>query len=129
MVHAVGGEHAGAEGDAGGAAVRSCGALRRNAVVSSPGGGVEDVVRSTALPSSSLPASIGPPLTNRVGMLQRTAARHAGHDLVAVGNADHAVEAVGVDHRLDASAISSRLGSENFMPAWPMAIRRRRRSC
>src|SRR5439155_10477042 len=27
---------------------------------------------------------------------------HAGHDLVAVGDADHAVEAVGVDHRLDA---------------------------
>ena len=27
--------------------------------------------------------------------------QHAGHDLVAVGDADHAVEAVGADHRLD----------------------------
>ena len=54
------------------------------------------------MPSGVLPASIGPPLTKIVGMLQRTARhQHAGHDLVAVGDADHAVEAVGAEHRLD----------------------------
>ena len=49
------------------------------------------------------PAAMGPPLTNTVGMFTRMAAINMpGHDLVAVRDADHAVEAVGTDHGLDA---------------------------
>ncbi len=49
--------------------------------------------------------------------------QHAGDDLVAVGDADHAVEAVGLDHRLDGVGDDLAAdGSEYFMPAWPMAM-------
>ena len=58
---------------------------------------------SCAACCSAMPAAIGPPLTKTVGMLQRMAAHeHAGHDLVAVGDAHHAVETMGLDDGLDA---------------------------
>ena len=52
---------------------------------------------------SAIPAAMGPPLTNTVGMLQRIDGhQHAGHDLVAVRDADHAVKAMRLEHGLDA---------------------------
>ena len=66
---------------------------------------------------------MGPPLTNRVGMLQRTAAINMpGTILSQLGmqimpSKQWALITVSTE-----SAINSRLGSENFMPLWPMAI-------
>ena len=47
---------------------------------------------------------------------------HAGHDLVAVGDADHRVEQCAWIIVSTLSAISSREGSEYFMPSCPMAM-------
>ncbi len=59
--------------------------------------------RSLSAACWAMPAAIGPPLTKTVGMFSRIARhQHAGHDLVAVRDADHAVEAMGADHGLDA---------------------------
>jgi hypothetical protein len=48
-----------------------------------------------------LPASIGPPETKTRDVQPQRGQQHAGGDLVAVGDADQRVGAVGVDHVLD----------------------------
>ncbi len=58
--------------------------------------------RTTPSTTTALPASIGPPDTNTVGMFSRSAALSMpGRDLVAVRDAHQGVGAVGVDHVLD----------------------------
>ena len=48
---------------------------------------------------------------------------HARGDLVAIGDADPAVEAVGLDHELHAVGDTSpRMAREYRMPEWPMAM-------
>ena len=80
-------------------------------------------IRSTVRPSGILPASIGPPLTKTVGTLQRMAPINMpGTILSQLGmqimpSKQWARSIVSTE-----SAISSRLGSENFIPSWPMAM-------
>jgi len=61
-------------------------------------------IRLCTMPSIAvvLPASIGPPETNTVGMFKpQRGEQHAGRDLVAVRDADERVRAVRVDHIFD----------------------------
>ena len=60
-------------------------------------------IRSTVLAVGRL-AGLHRPAADedRRNVAAHRAHQHAGHDLVAVGDADHAVEAVGLEHRLDA---------------------------
>ena len=75
------------------------------------------------MPSEVRPASIGPPLTKMVGMLQRAAAIIIpGTILSQLGMQIMASKRWASIMVSTQSAISSRLGSENFMPRWPMAM-------
>ena len=103
-VHRVGGEHAGTR-----AAGRAGGSLHHRDFlvgVAAVGGGDHgvDQVHDRVLPlCSTLPASIGPPETKTVGNVEaHRGHQHARRDLVAVGDADHRVGAVRVDHVFDA---------------------------
>ena len=59
-------------------------------------------IRSTVLPSAVLPGLHRPAADEERGdVAAHGGHEHAGHDLVAVGDADHAVEAMGLEHRLD----------------------------
>ena len=81
-------------------------------------------LRSSAWPSGAMPGLHRPAGDeHRRHIHAQRAHHHAGHDLVAVGNADHAVEAVGAHHGLDAVGDQFARGqAEYFMPAWPMAM-------
>ena len=69
------------------------------------------------------PASIGPPETKIGGNVHaRRAHQHPGHDLVAVRDADHAVEAVRASHRLDAVGDELARGEGVVHASWPMAM-------
>src|SRR5690349_15305527 len=78
--------------------------------------------RSAAAPTA-LPASIGPPDTNTVGMFSRIAAMSmpgvilSQLDTQIIASAQCALTMYSTE-----SAISSRLGSEYSMPPWPIAI-------
>src|SRR5690606_16998446 len=70
-----------------------------------------------------LPASIGPPDTNTVGMLSRSAAiSMPGVILSQLEMHTSASAQCALTMYSTASAISSRLGSEYSMPSWPMAM-------
>ena len=70
-----------------------------------------------------LPASIGPPETNTVGMLSRSAAiSMPGVILSQLEMHTSASAQCALTMYSTASAISSRLGSEYSMPSWPMAM-------
>ena len=105
-VHRVRGEHAGARaaGRAGGALDLGRARRRRRRRLADAEIAVIRSVGACATPSTTtaLPASIGPPETNTVGMLSRIAALSMpGRDLVAVGDAHQRVGGVRVDHVLD----------------------------
>ncbi len=75
-------------------------------------------IRSTVLPSAVLPASIGPPLTKTVGILQRIAPMSMpGTILSQLGMQTMPSKQWAWMIVSTASAITSRLGSEYFMPA------------
>jgi len=81
------------------------------------------LIRSTVRPSGSLPAAIGPPLAKIVGILQRNAAMiMPGMILSQFGMQTIASKACACNMVSMQSAIRSREGSENFMPACPMAM-------
>ena len=87
------------------------------------GGGDEDVDQVDLLAVGGAPASIGPPLTKIVGMLQRTAAINMpGTILSQLGMQIMPSKQWASTIVSTQSAINSRLGSEYFMPAWPMAM-------
>ena len=76
----------------------------------------------TAAPSG-LPASIGPPETNTVGMFSRMAAiSMPGVILSQLEMQIRASAQCALTMYSTESAISSRLGSEYSMPPWPMAM-------
>ncbi len=80
-------------------------------------------IRSTALPAALRPASIGPPLTKIVGILQRTAAINIpGTILSQLGMQIMPSKQCAASIVSTESAMISRLGSEYFMPACPMAM-------
>ena len=80
-------------------------------------------MRSTVFPSSVRPASIGPPETKMVGMLQRIAPMNMpGTILSQLGMQIIASKRWASIIVSTQSAISSREGSENFIPEWPIAI-------
>ena len=103
-VHAVGGEHARA-GAAGGAA----GLLQLEQLVGAElavllGGRADEDVDQVDRLAVGRAAGLHRPAADehRGNVAAHGAHQHAGHDLVAVGDADHAVEAMGVDHRFHA---------------------------
>jgi hypothetical protein len=133
-VHGVGREHARA-GAAGGAGERS---MLRD--VSSLSFGLAAVTMASTRSAASsvalvgqatLPASIGPPETKTVGMLSRMRRhQHARGDLVAVGDADQGVGAVGVDHVLHRCRRSPRAtAASRACRRGPWRCRRPRRWC
>ena len=80
-------------------------------------------IRSIVRPEGVRPASMGPPLTNTVGMLQRRAAINMpGTILSQLGMQIIPSKQWAWSMVSTPSAISSRLGSENFMPMCPMAM-------
>ena len=80
-------------------------------------------IRSTVLPSAVLPASIGPPLTKTVGMLQRMAPMSMpGTILSQLGMQTMPSKQWACSIVSTESAMISRLGREYFMPVWPMAM-------
>ncbi len=80
-------------------------------------------MRSTVRPSSVLPASIGPPETKIVGMLTRIAPMNIpGTILSQFGMQIMASKRWASIIVSTLSAISSREGSEYFIPLWPIAI-------
>ena len=77
------------------------------------------------VPSASVvvPASIGPPETNTVGMLSRRAAiSMPGTTLSQFGMQISASAQCALHWYSTVSAMMSRLGSEYSMPVWPMAM-------
>ncbi len=84
---------------------------------------IKTSIRSTAFPSGVLPASMGPPLTKMAGIFARiTPINMPGTILSQLGmqitpSKQWAVSIVSTE-----SAINSRLGSEYFIPSWPMAM-------
>ena len=69
------------------------------------------------------PASMGPPLTNIVGMLRRAAAiSRPGTFLSQLGTITSASKAWAIAIASVESAMRSRVTSEYFMPVWPIAI-------
>ena len=104
-VHAVGREHAGA-GAAGGAAGLLQGQQlggRELAVLL--GRGADEHVDQVDRLAVGRPAGLHRPAADedRGDVAAHGGHEHAGHDLVAIGDADHAVEAVGLEHRLHRS--------------------------
>ena len=103
-VHGVGGEHAGARaaGRAGGA-LDDLEVLVGDLVVGGGDHGVDEVELLGHLPlTATLPASIGPAgHEDDRDVEAHRRHQHAGRDLVAIGDADHGVGAVGIDHVLD----------------------------
>ncbi len=80
-------------------------------------------IRSIGLPSTLAPASIGPPETKTVGMLHRIAPMNMpGTILSQLGMQIIPSKRWASIIVSTASAISSREGSEYFIPAWPIAI-------
>ncbi len=80
-------------------------------------------IRSTVLPEAVRPASIGPPETKIVGMLTRIAPMNMpGTILSQLGMQIIASKQWAWIIVSTQSAISSREGSENFIPSWPMAM-------
>ena len=80
-------------------------------------------IKSTVLPSGILPASIGPPLTKIVGMFARMAPINMpGTILSQLGMQIIPSKQWALIIDSTESAMISRLGSEYFMPAWPMAM-------
>ena len=80
------------------------------------------LIRSTVFPSS-LPASMGPPLTTMVGIFRRSAAiSMPGMILSQLGIMTRASKGWAMTMTSTESAISSRLAREYFIPVWPMAI-------
>ena len=80
-------------------------------------------IRSTVLPSSVRPASIGPPETNTVGMFTRIAAMNMpGTILSQFGMQIMPSKRCASIIVSTLSAISSRDGKENFIPLWPIAM-------
>ena len=80
-------------------------------------------IKSMVSPSGVLPARIGPPLTNMVGMFNRTAAiSMPGMILSQLGMQTRPSKQWAETIVSTESAINSRLGSENFIPECPMAI-------
>ncbi len=81
------------------------------------------LIKSTVLPPGVLPARIGPPLTKIVGMLQRSAPMiMPGTILSQFGMQTMPSNRCALTIVSTQSATSSRLGSEYFMPVWPMAM-------
>ena len=79
--------------------------------------------RSSTVPSSAMPAAIGPPLQKIVGILQRRAPMiMPGTILSQFGMQIMASNAWALSIVSTLSAINSRLARENFMPPWPMAM-------
>ena len=82
-------------------------------------------MRECTMPSMAtvLPASIGPPETNTVGMFRRSAAiSMPGVILSQLEMHTRASAQCALTMYSTASAISSRLGSEYSMPPWPIAM-------
>jgi hypothetical protein len=80
-------------------------------------------IRSTAVPSDILPAYIGPPETNTVGMLQRIAPMSMpGTILSQLGMQIRASNWCALTTVSTLSAMISRLGKLYFMPTCPMAM-------
>ena len=72
---------------------------------------------------SAMPAAMGPPLTNKVGMLTRTAAMSMpGTILSQLGMQTMPSKQCARIMVSTQSAISSREGREYFIPEWPMAM-------
>ena len=72
---------------------------------------------------AATPVAIGPPLTNTVGIFTRIAAISIpGTILSQLGMQIMPSKQCAMSIVSTLSAISSREGSENFMPPWPMAI-------
>ena len=70
-----------------------------------------------------MPAAIGPPLTKMVGMFTRIAAINMpGTILSQLGMQTMPSKQCALSMVSTQSAMSSRDGSENFMPPWPMAM-------
>jgi hypothetical protein len=108
-----------------GQAERSMAATSGVAVLASPAS-IMASIRSTMRYSPchlTLPASIGPPETNTVGMLRRSAAISmpgvilSQLEMQTMASAQWALTMYSTE-----SAISSREGSEYSMPPWPMAM-------
>ena len=105
-IHAVGGEHAAEQLPQVGQAFSSmsCSVSSDIRLADTWPTASNTVARSIALPSLDFPAFIGPPLTKIAGIFTRAdAEHHAGHDLVAIGDAYDPVEAMCSQHRLDSS--------------------------
>ncbi len=105
----------------------ACSSVKSSAAVSLPSclaaAATNTSIRSTVLPSAVRPASIGPPLTNSVGMLQRIAPiSMPGTILSQLGMQIMASKQWALIIVSTLSAMISRLGSEYFIPAWPMAM-------
>jgi len=80
-------------------------------------------IRSTVLPSAVLPASIGPPETKTVGTFTRIAPMNMpGTILSQLGMQIIPSNMCALIIVSTESAISSREGSEYFMPTWPIAM-------
>ena len=80
-------------------------------------------IRSTVLPSAVLPASIGPPETKIVGMFTRIAPMNMpGTILSQLGMQIMPSKQCASIIVSTQSAISSREGSEYFIPTWPIAM-------
>jgi hypothetical protein len=81
------------------------------------------LIRSVARPSRARPVAIGPPLTKIVGMSQRkTAMSMPGMILSQLGMQMSASKRCACTIVSTQSAISSRDGSEYFIPKWPMMM-------
>ena len=81
------------------------------------------LMRSTVRPSAVRPAGMGPPLTKMVGMSRRMAAMSIpGTILSQLGMQTMPSNWWAEIMVSTESAMSSRLGSENFIPPWPMAM-------
>ncbi len=82
-------------------------------------------VFSLTVPSGStvVPASIGPPETNTVGMLRRSAAMSMPGVILSQFEMQMSASAqCALTWYSTVSAMISRLGSEYSMPVWPMAM-------